>query len=166
MGIQFLNLGDEARRQIQNWVSSGAFRAEDPAADRRFEYQIRKTEGEVSEIPAPVEDSSESLSEFDSVFPTEKNLPQAKTQARKKLIGGNAARLPSVPSSPLDAYDLPLVPPVVNSEQAPEYPSTVSGRKRRLAANYPKAPIKSSASTEHSWRRDQFPSPASDGGGV
>jgi len=72
-GIQFVNLSEDVRQQIQSWIYSAAFRPGLPVEQGRF-----KIVWEAEEPKPAAEDfpESEVPPEFVSVFPSEKSLPK------------------------------------------------------------------------------------------
>ena len=74
-GIQFVDLSEDARLQIQSWIYSAGFRSDLPTERGRFKI-VWEAQG-----PKPAaEDPSEIAvsSQFDSMFPSEKSLPPEK----------------------------------------------------------------------------------------
>lgn len=68
-GVQFVNLGDEARRQIQNWVGEAVVRPGIPVKTAEAGAEIER----VSQTPVTTGDSRDRYSAFESAFPSEKN---------------------------------------------------------------------------------------------
>jgi TonB family protein len=74
-GIQFVDLSENARLQIQTWIYSAGFRSDLPTERGRF-----KIVWEAEEPKPAAEDPFEVAvsSQFDSMFPSEKSLPPEK----------------------------------------------------------------------------------------
>ncbi|HTW22598.1 MAG TPA: energy transducer TonB [Candidatus Baltobacteraceae bacterium] len=91
-GVRFVNLSDEARRQIRNWIDSRRARSDAPARDF---VPVPEAEREVEESGARSEDSGDSGSEFDLAFPSE-NPGEAEVHAGH---GPVARGLPKPPAN-------------------------------------------------------------------
>jgi outer membrane biosynthesis protein TonB len=109
VGVQFVNLSDEARQQIQNWADSAALCSSQSVSGLAPNSE---TEREAHEGPATLEDSYDLGSEFDSAFPSEKN------PGRVGIRAGHAGK-PRV------------IPPADNPEPALNQYLSETGRQHR-----------------------------------
>lgn len=144
-GIQFLDLSDDARQQIQTWIYSATFRPGIPIEQGHFKIVWE------SEEPGfqPPETASGEPAELASMFPSEKVVPPRHCAAvnvnlnetspiELGIAPGPVKRPVSLPEStiPQQVNPVTLVPPIHSSPREPKEP----GVRSRTPYNYPAAP--------------------------
>jgi len=145
-GIQFLDLSDDARQQIQTWIYSATFRPGLPIEQGHFKIVW---ESEEPDFQAPGTASSGEPAELASMFPSEKVVPPRHCAAvnvnlnetspiELGIAPGPVKRPVSLSEStvPQQLDPVTLVPPIHSSPREPKEPG-VSSRK---PYNYPEAP--------------------------
>jgi Gram-negative bacterial TonB protein C-terminal/PilZ domain len=85
-GIQFIDLDTDARRQIQDWVYSAAFRPGLPVEQGRFKLVWEVEEPVQTGIPTSEHITGIESAEIDSMFPSEKSLSSSTPTVEKKRV--------------------------------------------------------------------------------
>lgn len=132
-GIQFLELNEQARLQIQNWVQAAA-----SGPGMAIEQGGFKVLFEAEPPPARASEplSAGESSEIDSMFPSEKSLPPTSVSGSRRR-----ARIAAEPESPLsNANELALTHSSPETEEATgPLPARTNARPREIwdARSYP-----------------------------
>lgn len=136
-GIQFIDLNEDVQQQIRSWTQAATLHPDQSKEPGRFKI-VWEAEG----VASAEEDSSTQTdlpsdlpSDLDSMFPSEQALPAAPALRHKPIVD-DPNRVPSTgvqpkitdkSSSPLHAYDLPIVPPVDGVERVTKQNANMRG---------------------------------------
>ena len=142
-GVQFIDLSEDAQQQIRSWTDAATLHPDQSREPGRFKI-VWEAEG----LPSAEEDSSTKTdlpsdlpSDLDSMFPSEQALPAAPALRQKPTVDdpnrvlstGAQPKITDKPSSPLEAYDLPIVPPVGGVERVTKQNANMQGPSNSLS---------------------------------
>jgi TonB family protein len=138
-GIQFIDLNEDVQQQIRSWTQEATLHPNQSREPGRFKI-VWEAEG----VASAEEDSSTKTdlpSDLDSMFPSEQALPAAPALRHKPTVDdpnrvpstGAQPKITDKPSSPLHAYDLPIVPPVDGVERVTKQNANMRGPLNSLS---------------------------------
>ncbi len=114
-GIRFVALTEDTRERIKSWIDSVALDADFPS-----ELDQSRTLPESEEPTQEPQGSfnSDSLAEFDSMFPSESSLPPATRRSKRELVPAPAA--PELNGTPEAASVSPTNPRQESTDASPQ----------------------------------------------